>query len=98
MTDFSDVYDSGYSVLYPKYVESIKPELISLDNFPTILEIINAYIELMNMKKFEDALVIHLMYSLNINLETIFLFTFDSIDCESNIKFLDTLEEKYTEV
>ena len=92
------VYDSGYSVLYPKYVESIKPELKSQDNFPTILEVTNANIELMNMKKFEDALVIHLMYSLNINLETIVLLTFDSIDCENNIKFLDTLEEKYTEV
>ena len=63
-----------------------------------MLELTNAYVELMNMKKYEDALIFHLMYPLSINLETVLLLTFDSIGDNNRIRFLNTLDEKYMEV
>ena len=38
------------------------------------------------------------MYSLSINPEAIVLLTFDSIDDNNRIRFLNTLDEKYMEV
>ena len=55
----------------------------------------NAYIELMNLKKSEDALIIHFMYSLRINPETISLLTFDSINDEDNMTYFDTKTLSY---
>ena len=40
----------------------------------------NAYADLMDMKMFQDALILHIIYSIGINPETIVLLTFDSID------------------
>ena len=38
----------------------------------------------------EDAVILHLIYSLGINPETISFLTFSSIDKDKNIRFFDT--------
>ena len=39
----------------------------------------------------------HLTYSLGVNLETLTLFTYDSIDDDNNIKYFDTLKMEYVD-
>ena len=48
----------------------------------------------MNVNLFEDATIIHLIYSLGVNPETLVLLTYDSIDEEENITYFDTEIEK----
>ena len=54
------------------------------------LEIVNAYVELMNSNWIEDAVILHLMYSLGVNPETISFLKFSSIDKNKNIRYFDT--------
>ena len=49
----------------------------------------NAYVELMNLSNVEDAIIIHLMYSLSINPSTISLLNFESIDDKKNLTYFD---------
>ena len=54
------------------------------------LKILNAYVELMDSNHIEDAVILHLMYSLGINPETISLLKFSLIDKDRNIRYFDT--------
>ena len=49
----------------------------------------------MNKNKFEDALILQLMYCLGANIDTIVLMTYDSIDEELNITYFDTKNSEY---
>ena len=49
----------------------------------------------MNKNKFEDALILQLMYCLGANIDTIVLMTYDSIDEEQNITYFDTKNSEY---
>ena len=89
------VYSSEYSQLYPKFSQQINKEIKQTDSIPSLLEITNAYVELMNIGKYEDAVTIHLIYSLGINPETLHFLTFNSIDDEGNIEYFDTQLERY---
>ena len=44
---------------------------------------------------FQDALILHIMYSFEINSETVVLLTFDSIDENGKMRYFDTLKLKY---
>ena len=57
----------------------------------------NAYADLMDMKMFQDRLVLHIMYSIGINSETVVLLTFDSIDENGKVRYFDTLKLKYVD-
>ena len=57
----------------------------------------NAYANLMDMKMFQDALILHIMYSIGINEETVVLLTFDSIDENGKMIYFDTLKLKYVD-
>ena len=89
------VFCSSYSVLNPEYSQLIKEDYESNVNSITLSDVMNAYIELMDLKKSDDALIIHFMYSLLINPETISLLTFDSINDEDNMKYFDTKTLSY---
>ena len=58
----------------------------------------NAYADLIDMKMFQDALILHIMYSIVINSETVVLLTFDSIDENGIMKYFDTLKLKYVDI
>ena len=55
----------------------------------TPLEIVNAYVELMNSSNIEDA-IIHLLHSLFINLITIAILSFDFIDVKKILTLFNT--------
>ena len=57
----------------------------------------NAYADLMDMKMFQDALILHIMYSIGINLETVVLLTFGSIDGNGKMRYFDTFKLKYVD-
>ena len=88
------VYSSEYSHLYPNFHSKYTKKKKQTDIIPSLLEVTNAYVELMNITKYEDVVIIHLMYSLWINPETMFLLTFESIDEEGNIEYFDTQVDK----
>ena len=44
---------------------------------------------------FQDALILHIMYSIGINSETIVLLTFDSINENGKMRYFDTFKLKY---
>ena len=92
------IFSGEYSSLNPEYLQSSSEISSKKKIFPSVLEVVNAYVELMNLKKYEDATIIHLIYSLGINLETLVLLTFDSIDDENNLTYFDTLSLKYVTV
>ena len=73
----------------------ISNEVNKTCGLPSLLEITSAYIELMEMSLYQDATIIHLMYSLGANPETIALLTFDTLDEQGNMTYFDTLLEKY---
>ena len=75
------VYVSEYSKLNINWAEAL-PVKTSLQSKTTLtlIELINAYVELMNSNNIEDAIIIHLMYSLALTPESISLLTFKSID------------------
>ena len=84
------VYSTEYSILSSDYANSLSN--ISEDNksCSTFLELTNAYVELMNADKYEDTLILHLMYSFWINPDCIALLTFSSIDDANYIQFWDS--------
>ena len=92
------VYNSEYSQLIPEFALGNTHPQNRVEEIPSLLEVTNAYIELMNIENFEDATIIHLMYSLGANPETITLLTFDSINEDNFIKYYDTKDLKYKEV
>ena len=55
----------------------------------------NAYASLMDMIMFQDALILHIIYSIRINPETVVLLTFYPIDENGKIRYFDILNFKY---
>ena len=45
----------------------------------------------------QDALILHIMYSIGINSETFVLLTFGSIDENGKMRYFDTLKLKYAD-
>ena len=45
----------------------------------------------------QDALILHIMYSIGIKSETVVLLTFDSIDENEKMRYFDTLKLKYVD-
>ena len=74
------IYNSEFSELNPQFVTTIKDHFKAQKSNVSCLDIFNAYYELTNLGKFEDALMLHLTYSLRVNPETFSLLTFDAID------------------
>ena len=61
---FDIIYATEYKDLNPWYAKNISSKTKDNQRFPTLLELVNAYFELMNAGRYEDALIIHLIYSL----------------------------------
>ena len=59
------IYATEYRYLNPKYAKNISSKTNNNLTFPTFLELVNAYVELINAGRYEDALIIHL-YSLGL--------------------------------
>ena len=91
------VYSTGYSSLSPDYASSLKIGFKNKEAFASLSDVLNAYYELTKIGKHEDALILHLTYSLGVNLETLSLFTYDSIDDDNSIKYFDTLKMEYVD-
>ena len=91
------VYNSEFSKLNPEYAKMIKSKFKLATKAPIIAEVMNAYADLMDMKMFQDALILHIMYSIRINLETVVLLTFDFIDENVKMRYFDTLKLKYVD-
>ena len=89
------VYTGEYTRLDPEGKTTTIVEVDSSQNIITPLEIVNAYVDLMNLKNVEDAVILHIMYSLGANPSTISLLTFDSIDENKNITYFDTKASKF---
>ena len=90
------VYVSEYSKLNINWAEAL-PVKISLKSKTTLtlIKLINAYVELMNSNNVEDAIIIHLMYSLALTPEAISLLIFNSIDENGILTYWDAKEKKY---
>ena len=58
----------------------------------------NAYADLMDNKMFQDALILHLMYSVGINPDTLVLITYDSLNDSGKLNYFDTLKLAYVEI
>ena len=84
-------------LISPDYPSSLKCEFKSKLAFASLSDVLNAYSELTKYGKHEDALILHLTYSLGVNLETLTLFTYDSIDDDNNIKYFDTMKMEYVD-
>ena len=92
------VYSSKFSKLNPEYAKTIKSKLKLATKAPIIAEVVNACADLIDMKMFQDALILHIMYSIGINSETVVLLTFDSIDENGKMRYFDTLKLKYVDI
>ena len=90
------VYSSEFSKLNPEYAKTIKSKFKLATKAPTIV-VMNAYADLMDMKIFQDALTLHIIYSIGINPETVVLLTFDSIDENGKMRYFDTMKLKYVD-
>ena len=82
-------------LISPDYASSLKSEFKSKEGFASLSDVLNVYSELTKFGKYENALVLQLTYFLDVNLETLTLFTYDSIDDDNNIKYFDTLKIVY---
>ena len=89
------IYSSEYSVLCPEFAKKCVLSDNSNEHLLSVLELTNAYVDLMNKNKFEDALILQLMYCLGANIDTIVLMTYDSIDEDQNITYFDTKNSEY---
>ena len=58
----------------------------------------NAYADLTDKKIFQDALILHLMYSVGINPVNLVLITYDSLNDSGKLKYFDTLKLSYVEI
>ena len=85
------VYSSEFSKVNPEYAKTIKSKFKLATKAPTIVEVMNAYADLMDMKMFQDALILHIIYSIGINPETVVLLTFYSIDENGKMRYFDTI-------
>ena len=70
---FYSVYSSEFSKLNLEYAKTIKSKFKLATKAPIITEAMNAYADLIDMKMFQDALILHIMYSIGINSETVVL-------------------------
>ena len=91
------VYSSEFSKLNLEYAKTIKFKFKLATKAPIITEAMNAYADLIDMKMFQDALILHIMYSIGINSETVVLLTFDSIDENGKMRYFDTLKLKHVD-
>ena len=91
------VYSSEFSKLNPEYAKTVKSKFKLATKDPTIVEVMNAYADLMDMKMFQDGLVMHIMYSIEINSKTVVLLTFDSIDENRKMRYFDIMKLKYVD-
>ena len=96
-TFLKSVYSTGYSSLSSDYSSSLKIGFKNKVAFASLSDVLNAYYELTKNGKYEDALILHLAYSLGVSLETLTIFTYDSIDDDNNIKYFDTLKMEYVD-
>ena len=96
-TFLKSLYSTEYSTLSPQYAESIKSGFKNNETTASLSDVLNAYYALTKIGKFEDALILHLMYSLGSNLEILSLLTYGSIDDKNNIKFFDTQKMEYVD-
>ena len=92
------VYSSGYSQLNPEFGYKGNYSSNDKEEMPSLLEEVNDYIELSNIKYFEDAFIIHLMYSIGANTETISFLTFESINEDNILTYFETKTLKYRNV
>ena len=92
------VYSSEFSELNPEYSKTIKSKYKSAIQTPTIADVMNAYADLMDNKMFQDALILHLMYSVGINPDTLVLITYDSLNDSGKLNYFDTLKLAYVEI
>ena len=60
--------------------------------FLTWNKVLNVYVQLQEFKKYEDALILNLIYSLWANPETIVLITYGLKHKEGNLEYFDTLQ------
>ena len=67
------------------------------NSLPNLKEVINAYVKLQELEKYEDALILYLIYSLGANSETIVLITYELMDEEGNLKYIDTLQSTFVQ-
>ena len=58
----------------------------------------DAYADLMDKKIFQDGLILHLLYSVGINLDTLVLIKEDSLNDSSKLKYFNTLNLAYFEI
>ena len=91
------VYSSELSSYYPEYAKSIEDINKDKNSLPNLKEVINAYVQLQELKKYEDALILNFIYSLGANPETIVLVTYDSMDEEGNLAYFDTLQSTFVQ-
>ena len=82
-------------MLCPEFAKDCVLSDNSNEHLPSVLELTNAYVDLMNKNKFEDALIFQLMYCRGANIDTIVLMTYDSIVEEQNITYFDTKNSEY---
>ena len=58
----------------------------------------SAYVDLIDKKMFQDALILHLMYSVGIKQDTLVFITYDSLNNSGKLKYFDTLKFAYVEI
>ena len=70
---FKHVYSSELSSYYPEYAKSIEEISKAKNSLHNLKEIINAYVQLQKLKKYKDALILNLIYSLGVNPQIVLL-------------------------
>ena len=58
----------------------------------------SAYVDLIDKKMFQDALILHLMYSVGIKQDTLVLIKHDSLNDSGKLRYFDTLKLAYVEI
>ena len=89
------IYSSEYSVHCPEFAKDCILSDNSNEYLPSVLKLTNAYVDLMNKNKFEDALILQLMYCLGVNIDKIVIMTSESIDEEQNTTYFDTKNSEF---
>ena len=65
------IYSTEYSKLDPQYAATITEIFKEKNSSASVSDVFNVYYQLTELKKFEDTLMIHLIYSLKVNPETL---------------------------
>ena len=84
--------------LIPSIQRLSNPNINKQFKTPTIADVMNAYADIMDKKMFQDALILHLIYSVGIKLDTPVLITYDSLNDSGKLKYSDTLKLKNFEI